>query len=67
MLFHPLRYALIICTNWKQNVLLEIHYYSKTKNGYSKAKLILHVSTHRGRDRIVVGFIATYAISAYNH
>ena len=46
---------------------LENHYYSKTKNGYSKAKLILHVSTRRGRDRTVVGFITTYAISAYDH
>ena len=28
---------------------------------------IVYVQGHRGRDRIVVGFITTYAISAYHH
>ena len=27
----------------------------------------LIISDHRGRDRMVVGFITTYAISAYQH
>jgi hypothetical protein len=31
------------------------------------SKVAMHNISHRGRDRIVVGFITTYAISAYHH
>jgi hypothetical protein len=30
-------------------------------------RLYNHVGDHRGRDRMVVGFTTTYAISAYHH
>jgi len=34
---------------------------------YAVVKTYLHQGDHRGRDRIVVGFTTTYAISAYHH
>ena len=30
-------------------------------------RLYNHLGDHRGRDRMVVGFTTTYAISAYHH
>ena len=38
--------------------------FSNTYNHYQVSNLI---KGHRGRDRIIVGFTTTYAISAYHH
>jgi hypothetical protein len=36
-------------------------------NNISLTSLLLQLRRHRGRDRMVVGFTTTYAISTYHH
>jgi len=45
---------------------IKIYFITKMTNAYILDNRI-YIRCRRGRDRIVVGFTATYAISAYYH
>ena len=56
-----------IPSEWCSKNQLKIYVYDKISNIINTTDNLIHIRCRRSRDRMVLGFTITYAISAYNY